>query len=432
MRFRTALFAFAAIIVALARLLAVADAPVRTVMVDCRTFPGLERMDGNWSALLAGSDGKVYMGLAYHGGGGHMVYYDSKTDAVHDIGDLNVLTGQQNLRVGPQSKIHTKFTEGKDGRIYFATQYGNDFNFARVGTPDWYPGGHWMAYDPRTGQTTDFGLGFPGVGIIAGAYDSIYNRYYGVTDPRGELVYYDFSKHMERNLGRFNNWDSLCRTVVVDDRGRAYGSFGHGQIYRYDPAADSLKELSVRLPIRKKGVSLGRDYNKWETGWRAVVWDQATRKFYGVEESATTLFMFDPYAGKDGEIRTLGQLCVPSYREARNVPYATLSLTLGHDRKLYYAASGSEFDYSGSAGLAASHIVTYDLTSGQIEDLGEMCLPDGSAVLGTDSASTGPDGTIYFGGAIPVKPRPGETVQAGGRIGGVYYRLAIIIYHPQH
>jgi len=59
-----------------------------------------------------------------------MVYYDSKKDTVHDVGDLNVLTGQQFLRVGPQSKIHTKFAEGKDRRIYFATQYGNDFNFA--------------------------------------------------------------------------------------------------------------------------------------------------------------------------------------------------------------------------------------------------------------------------------------------------------------
>ena len=95
----------------------------------------------------------------------------AKTDTVHDIGDLNVLTGQQNLRVGPQSKIHTKFAEGKDGRIYFATQYGNDFDFARVGTPEWYPGGHWMVYDPKTGQTTDLGLAFPGVGIIAGSYD---------------------------------------------------------------------------------------------------------------------------------------------------------------------------------------------------------------------------------------------------------------------
>ena len=55
-------------------------------------------MDGNWAALLAGSDGKVYVGLAYHGGSGHLVFYDSKTDRVHDVGDINTLTGEANLR----------------------------------------------------------------------------------------------------------------------------------------------------------------------------------------------------------------------------------------------------------------------------------------------------------------------------------------------
>ena len=410
-----------------------ADLPVHTVQVDYRTFPGLERMDGNWSALLAGSDGKVYIGLAYHGGGGHLVYYDSKTDTVHDVGDLNVLVGQQSLLVGPQSKIHTKFAEGRDGRIYFATQYGNDFNYARVGTPEGYPGSHWMVFDPKLGQTTDLGLAYRGQGIIAGNYDPLYHRYYGVTDPRGEFVYFDISKHNEEILGRFNNWESLCRTLVVDDQGNAYGSFGHGQIYKYDPRTDSIRDLSVKLPIRPKGISLGRDYNKSETAWRVVVWDKETKQFYGIEESASTLFSFDPYAVEDGAVKPLGQLCIPSFRGARNVPFATLSLTLGRDRKLYYAASGREFDYAGSAGLAASHIITYDLRTGGIDDLGEMRLPDGSPVLGTDSATTGPDGTIYFGGAIEVTPQPGKPVEAAGRIGKTaYYRLAIIIYRPRH
>jgi hypothetical protein len=47
-------------------------------------------------------------------------------------------------------------------------------------------------------------------------------------------------------------------------------------------------------------------------------------------------------------------MCIPGFAERRDVPYAMLSLTLGHDRRLYYAAAGVEFDYSGSAGVAAS------------------------------------------------------------------------------
>src|SRR5438128_9455729 len=96
-----------------------AGPPGQTTQVDFRVFPGLERMDGNWAALFAASDGKVYAGLAYHGGGGHLVYYDSKIDTVRDVGDLTVLSGESALHRGPQSKIHAKFGEGKDGRIYF-------------------------------------------------------------------------------------------------------------------------------------------------------------------------------------------------------------------------------------------------------------------------------------------------------------------------
>ena len=68
-----------------------ADAPARTINVDYRVFPGLAHMDGHWSALFAASDGKVYVGLAYHGGDGHMVYYDPKRDQVRDLGALTQL-----------------------------------------------------------------------------------------------------------------------------------------------------------------------------------------------------------------------------------------------------------------------------------------------------------------------------------------------------
>src|SRR4051794_21688847 len=131
----------------------------RTLRVDHRIFPGLGAMDGNWAALLAASDGKVYAGLANHGGDGHLVYYDSRRDTVHDVGNLTELCGESHLRRGPQSKIHAKFGEGKDGRIYFGTHGGLWWDYAHVGTKEGYPGAHWMAYDPKTAHIEDFGIG---------------------------------------------------------------------------------------------------------------------------------------------------------------------------------------------------------------------------------------------------------------------------------
>ncbi len=409
-----------------------ADPPAPMVRVDYRVFPGLAEMDGNWSALLAAHDGRVYVGLAYHGGDGHLVYYDLKADTMRDVGPLTEFCGEKFLKRGPQSKIHTKFCEGRDGRIYLGTQYGYDFNFARHATKQGYPGGHWMAFDPRENRLIDFGIAISNQGFVSGNYDPLFHRMYGVTDPLGHFAYYDVAQRVVIDKGRINNWESLCRSLGIDDQGNVYGSFGNGQVFKYDPRTDSLRELSVRLPILQKGICLGRDYNKSETAWRVVVWDKQTRKFYGVEESASTLFSFDPYAGKDGEVRRLGQLCISGLENRRDVPYATLSLSLGNDRKLYYAAAGREFDYAGSAGLGASHLITYDLESSRIEDRGEMRLPDGRVVIGTNSADTGPDGTVYFGGAIEVRPEDGKPLEAAGKIGNANYRLALIICRPRN
>ena len=400
----------------------------QTVRVDHRVFPGLHEMDGNWAALYAASDGRVYAGLAYHGGDGHLVYYDSKADRMHDVGSLTDLCGESHVKRGPQSKIHAKFGEGKDGRIYFGTHAGFWWNYARFATKEGYPGAHWMAFDPKGGHVEDFGLGVRYEGINTGAYDPVFNRIYGLTHPRGHFVYYDVATRRSVDKGRINNFESICRTLGIDDEGKVYGSFGQGEVFRYDPRTDEIAELPVRLPIRAKGISLGRDYLKSETAWRTVVWDRQTRRFFGVEESATILFSFDP---RTNEVRRLGQLSIPSLDESREIPYATLSLTLGHDRKLYYGAAGREFDYSGSAGAATSHLITWDLSSGRRDDLGEMLLADGRRVLGTNAADTGPDGTIYFVGAIEVRPEAGKPVEAAGKVGEVHYRLALLIYRPR-
>jgi len=403
-------------------------ASAQTVRVDHRVFPGLHEMDGNWAALYAASDGRVYAGLAYHGGDGHLVYYDSKADRMHDVGSLTDLCGESHVKRGPQSKIHAKFGEGKDGRIYFGTHAGFWWNYARFATKEGYPGAHWMAFDPKGGHVEDFGLGVRYEGINTGAYDPVFNRIYGLTHPRGHFVYYDVATRRSVDKGRINNFESICRTLGIDDEGKVYGSFGQGEVFRYDPRTDEIAELPVRLPIRAKGISLGRDYLKSETAWRTVVWDRQTRRFFGVEESATILFSFDP---RTNEVRRLGQLSIPSLDESREIPYATLSLTLGHDRKLYYGAAGREFDYSGSAGAATSHLITWDLSSGRRDDLGEMLLADGRRVLGTNAADTGPDGTIYFVGAIEVRPEAGKPVEAAGKVGEVHYRLALLIYRPR-
>jgi hypothetical protein len=401
-----------------------------TVTVDHRLFAGLAHMDGIWAALTVARDGKVYIGLAYHGGDGHIVCFDPVPDRVIDLGNLTQLCGESALRRGPQSKIHAKFGEGKDGRLYFGTHAGYWWNYARLGTKEGYPGAHWMAYDPKTGKTEDFGIGLRYEGINTGAYDPLFNRIYGLTHPRGHFVYFDVSTRKSVDMGRVNNWESICRTLGVDDEGNVYGNSGAGQIYKYDPRTDQITELPLRVPTRPKGVSLGRDYAKSETHWRTVIWDDMGKRFYGVDESASLLFSFEPRVGPQGEVRHLGQLSTEAAKESRDIPYATLTLTLGLDRKLYYAIPQREFDYGGSSGAGVSHLITYDLKSGKTEDRGEMRLKDGRAVIGLNAAHTAPDGTIYFVGAIELREEPGKQLESAGRIGNTPYRLALVFLRP--
>jgi hypothetical protein len=85
-----------AILVCVAR----ADPSSSTVTVQCRFFPGLATMDGNWAPLKAASDGRVYVGLACHGCDGHLVFYDSKRDRMVDVGDPTRLAGENGLGAG--------------------------------------------------------------------------------------------------------------------------------------------------------------------------------------------------------------------------------------------------------------------------------------------------------------------------------------------
>ena len=166
---------------------------------------------------------------------------------------------------------------------------------------------------------------------------------------------------------------------------------------------------------------------------RVVVWDDETKRFYGVEESASTLFSFDPAAQAGSQVKEAGAHVYSRIWCAtrRDVPYAHSEPYAGpRPQTLLMPQLVRKFDYGGSAGVAASHLMTYDLASGKIEDRGEMRLPDGRPVLGTNAADTGPDGTIYFVGAVGVTEEPSDPGH-GGTIQGTPFRLALFLFHPK-
>ncbi len=369
------------------------------VRMESRTFPQPYIWDSNYTACLAASDGRVYVGLNQHGKGGTVAVYDPKTDTMKNLGDINRIVGQTNLRIEPQSKVHSQICEGLDGKIYFGTHLSGFFNFAKFTSGEAYPGGHWMVYDPKTDKVNDLGIGRKGNGFLTMTMDPKRERLYGVTYPQAHFLYYDIKTGKTTDMGQVQNWDSIGRTLAVDDLGRVYGCWGRGRLWRYDPEKDEIENLFIQLPQREVGVPVYRAFWETEQTFTAVAHSPDHKRIYFLETGSSYLVEFDPHAGPEGKMRLLTQLCVDRYLGKREVPYAMISFCIGPDNVIYYACNSGTGDEEGNpywgGGMSAA-LVTYDLNTGKREDRGLIRVEDELVVVHPNSASAGPDGTIYF------------------------------------
>ena len=370
-----------------------------TVLMESRTFPDPLVWDSNYTACLAASDGRVYVGLNYHGKGATVAVYDPRTDTMKTLGDMNVIAGQPNVWVEPQSKVHTQIVEGADGSIYFGTHLSAFFNFAKFTSAEAYPGGHWMLYDPRADRVRDLGISKKGNGLLTMTMDPERNRLYGITYPQAHFLYYDIDTQRTTDMGQVQNWDAIGRTLAVDDLGRVYGPWGRGRLWRYDPETDSIDNLLVQLPQREVGVPIHRAYWETEQTFTAVAHSDDHKLIYFLETGSSNLVEYDPHDGPEGSMRLLAQLSADRYLGKRDVPYAMISFTRGADNVIYYAANSAVGDEEGNpywGGGMSAGLVTYDLNTGKRQDRGLIRTEDDRVVVHPNAASAAPDGTIYF------------------------------------
>lgn len=420
----------------------------KIVRMESRLFPDPIVWDSNYTACLAASDGRVYVGLNQHGRGASVAVYDPKTDSMKLLGDMNRITGQDRLPVEPQAKVHTQICEGGDGRIYFGTHLSGWFGFAKFTSGEAYPGGHWMVYDPRTDAVTDLGIARRGNGLLTMAMDPERGRLYGVTYPQGHFLYYDLETGRTTDMGQVQNWDALGRTLGVDDKGRVYGCWGQCRLWRYDPETDGIENMMIKLPQREVGIPVHRAYWETEQTFTAVAHSPDHRLLYFLETGSSYLVRYDPNKGEEGEMRLLSQICADPYMGRRDVPYAMISFCRGPDNVIYYACNSVTDDEEGNpywgGGMSAA-LVTYDLDTGRREDRGLIRLENDLVPLHPNSASAAPDGTIYF--VSRVLEGSGEGHQASGLPADLVleqdtehkqqlyenepYTVRLLIFHPQ-
>jgi len=382
------------------------DTRGKKVIMKALEFPGGNKEDGFWAGICAASDGRVYLGACTEGGGhAHFYIYDSKTEKIIHRADIAQFLGTAATGTRTHGKIHTQIREGDDGNIYFAT---GSMGAGPIDVdPRSWAGGHWCRYNPKTDTLEDLGLVAFGTGIYGFDIDEGPRHLFG-TAFNGHFYVHELETGRTFDKGRIDvggGW--VARTVVCDDEGNCYGTFVPDRMFKYDAKTGRVYDLSVRLPTDPATYPVtGSIYNKL---MRMGLWDDVNKKLYGVEGSTSILFEYDPKAGKEGSIKAVARLMPYQHSEkAKKYHYATLGMALGLDRKIYYMPFGTMGNNERNEGahpvywVGHANLLTYDLNTGQVENLGYVFTDKGEPVVDflcrapSGGADTGPDGTIYF------------------------------------
>jgi len=389
---------------------------------------GFELSHDTYNGMGTASDGRIYYVLCSESldVGGQMYRYDPASDAIEHLGDLTEACGEKGLKAIPQGKSHVTFVE-HDGKLYFATHVGyysivDGMETMPVPPPAGYkpyPGGHFLAYDMKTGEYEDLATAPGGEGIITMAMDTKRGRLYGLTWPSGHFLRYNLATDDLKDLGlvselgesgRGPTYRTLCRSMVVDPRdGSAYYTTGDGWIFRYRFDRDAIE--------RVEGEDMKKDYfglydptspGHMGYNWRQAFWYAPQKMIYGVHGNSGYLFRFDPRLPRVEVLERLTSL--PSKRSGMfdQFSYGYLGFTLGPDgRTIYYLTGGPIYKngkrVKGKSATAAGeakgaeylHLITYDIPAGAYTDHGPVFYENGEWPSWVNSIAVGRDGTVY-------------------------------------
>ena len=420
----------------------------RKATVKRYRFVGNHREESMWSALYGAKSGKIYIGLCTHAEAAHFYEFDPATETMRHIVDLTKLHGERGEGINTNGKIHVRMGEDNEGNVYFGSL--NEDTGPECIDPSSYKGAFWYRYCPKADKVEVLGKISRHFGLLGMVMDPKYMRLYGLAED-GHLYMHDIAAKYTRDLGKVDDWD-ICRTIFADDEGNVYGSYPVARIWKYDPRKDEVIDLpNIRLECDNSVPprTMSKPMIDRKVIWRVIEWDPVEKVAYGIIGGNSMLFRYDVHAGPEGKIDYIVPLTAPQYwngANARQIPFATLTLTIANDRRIYFAptASGS-FDYVGTswdvhdeeafqAKLAGgyfppvSYLMRYDLKKRQREALGLMVTDDGCLCFGMGGACTGQkDGRIYFVGAVEEKDEKAVVGKVSRRWP---FSMALVAYDP--
>jgi len=427
-----------------ARQVCSSQSEINAVEVRSYRFSKIDKDAQMWSGMYIASNNKIYIGLCTHGDAANVYEFDPETETMRHLANLTILAEERGKGIWTTGKIHAQMQE-LDGHVYFGS-FCEDNGPPAIDASS-YNGPHWYRIHMKTGKVERLSLISSFWGLLGQAMDKQRRVIYGLAED-GHLYKYYIDEDFTEDLGRVDNWD-ICRTIFADDKGCIYGSYPPGKIWKYDPEPDRIFDFQfIRLPIINVSRTMANPMLDRKAQWRIIEWNPTDKVAYGIVGGSNMLFKYDVHNGPEGTITSLTQMCAPPFREGGpfKIPHATLAMTISHkERKVYYIpVLSGDFDY-GAVELnvylkekmkkattferlpSLSYMISYDLKTGQREDIGLLRTPDGRYAYGLGGAETDKHGRIWVVGAFEET----DEEYVVRRINGIYpYSMQLACYDP--
>lgn len=360
-----------------------------------------------FSAILAHSNGKVYVGASYRVA--RLVEFDPPTRAMRVVARMTsqalegggpdledpLLKGDRGTGSFPetqwkfaQDKIHTQLHEGADGRVYGGTHT----KVEDPGSTRAYGGGHWFAYDPKTEKVEDLGWARRHEGIISACYDRGGNVLYGLTWPTGYLVSCkpderDYARRLQLLGLASSQLDCVSRYLGVVKDGRVYMADGAtGDIRVYVPGQRELHTvLGLTTPTTspEKVPDVLRAGPAWRNWWFAGARSPDGMHLFTTGQRGGHLTEIDATQGQWGVVIDHGRTVPWGQEESPWAGPWCGGMVFGKDGLLYHTVG--------------ARLLTYSMKDHHILDWGETVLAsDTGAKVALGGGTCGADGVLYF------------------------------------
>ena len=408
------------------------NSKTRTVTVDHYNFSDRDKDAHNWNGLYVASNNKIYIGLCTHADAATVYEFDIVSREMRQLANLTILLDERGRAIWTNGKIHVRMQE-LDGYVYFGS-FCED-NGPPVIDARTYKGPYWFRIRMSDGKVETLSQINSFWGLLGQDMDKERRIIYGLAE-NGHLFRYFMDEDYTEDMGRVDNWD-ICRNIFIDDQGNVYGSYPPGLIWKYDVEKERILDLEyLKLPISIDSRTMANPMLDRRAQWRNIEWDPIDKVAYGIIGGNNLLFKFDVHKGPEGEITPITLMCAPEARDNRpyDIPHATLAFTISQkERKVYYIpVTAGDFDYGTivttekRAVPPLSYLISYDLKTGKLEDLGIIKGKDGRLAFGMGAAGSDKDGRIWFVGAFE-EPNEKYVVR---QMRGMSYSLGLGCYDP--